>query len=148
MTAPLTTTPLRQRAVHRAFPLLLGLSVLGQAAMAADVFVATDSHHPVQSTAGARVIELDQPARIEADLAAGLPADSAQATAIVQQRLRDGGADLQQRIARAYQDVADAWGLGLVKLPAVVVDRRYVVYGDPDVARAVQRIETYRSAQP
>lgn len=148
MTAPLTTTPLRQPTVHRAFALLLGLSVLGPAAMAADVFVATDSHHPVQPTAGARVIELDQPARIEADLAVGLPADPAQAAAIVQQRLHDGGANLQRRIARAYQDVADAWGLGLVKLPAVVVDRRYVVYGDPDVARAVQRIETYRSAQP
>jgi len=48
----------------------------------------------------------------------------------------------------AYQGVADAWGLGIVKIPAVVVDRRYVVYGEPDVARAVARIDAYRSARP
>ena len=34
------------------------------------------------------------------------------------------------------------------KLPAVVVDRRYVVYGEADVSRAVARIETYRRLQP
>ena len=33
-------------------------------------------------------------------------------------------------------------------LPAVVVDRRYVVYGETDVARAVARIESHRRAQP
>ncbi|MCL6641681.1 MAG: TIGR03757 family integrating conjugative element protein [Candidatus Rokubacteria bacterium] len=52
------------------------------------------------------------------------------------------------RIGSAYQGVADAWGLGLAKVPAVVVDRRYVVYGEPDVARAVARIESHRRAQP
>ncbi|HCG1212261.1 TPA: DUF1525 domain-containing protein, partial [Pseudomonas aeruginosa] len=30
----------------------------------------------------------------------------------------------------------------------VVVDRRYVVYGEPDVSRAVARINAYQSAQP
>ena len=61
---------------------------------------------------------------------------SGRAAALVQQRLRDGGQALQRRIGSAYQGVADAWGLGLAKVPAVVVDRRYVVYGEPDdVAR-------------
>ena len=67
---------------------------------------------------------------------------------LVQQRLRDGSQALQRRIGSAYQGVADAWGLGLAKVPAVVVDRRYVVYGEPDVARAVARIESHRRAQP
>ena len=115
---------------------------------AADVLVVTDSRHPVQALAGVRVIELDQPAHIEAELTAHLPADPAQAEALVRQRLLDGGADLQRRIGQAYQGVADAWGLGIVKIPAVVVDRRYVVYGEPDVARAVARIDAYRSARP
>lgn len=66
----------------------------------------------------------------------------------MQQRLRDGSQALQRRIGSAYQGVADAWGLGLAKVPAVVVDRRYVVYGEPDVARAVARIESHRRAQP
>ena len=66
----------------------------------------------------------------------------------VRERLREGGRDLQRRIGRAYQDVADAWGLGIAKVPAVVVDRRYVVYGEPDVARAMARIEAHRRTQP
>ena len=124
------------------------LFMFSQAAVAADVLVVTDSRHPVQALAGVRVIELDQPAHIEAELTAHLPADPAQAEALVRQRLLDGGADLQRRIGQAYQGVADAWGLGIVKIPAVVVDRRYVVYGEPDVARAVARINAYRSTQP
>ena len=41
-----------------------------------------------------------------------------------------------------------AWSLGIAKIPAVVVDRRYVVYGEANVARALARIEEYRRAQP
>ena len=80
--------------------------------------------------------------------AAHLPADPQQAPAAVRQRLHDGGEALQRRIGHAYQGVADAWGLGIAKIPAVVVDRRYVVYGEPDVSRAVARINAYRSTQP
>jgi len=39
-------------------------------------------------------------------------------------------------------------GWAFAKIPAVVVDRRYVVYGEPDVPRAVARIDAYRSTQP
>lgn len=114
----------------------------------ADVLVVTDSRHPIKTMGGEHVIKLDLPGRIEADMSAGLPADPVQASAIVQQRLREGGQDLQRRIGHAYQDVAEAWGLGIAKVPAVVVDRRYVVYGEPDVARAAARIETYRRTKP
>jgi len=114
----------------------------------ADVLIVTDSHHPIKTMGGERVVELDLPGRIEAELSVGLPADPGQAEAIVQQRLREGDETLQRRIGRAYQDVADAWGLGIARIPAVVVDRRYVVYGEPDVARAVTRIDAYRSIRP
>ena len=123
-------------------------ALLGPIAAAADVLVVTDSRHPVQAPAGVRIIELDQATRIEVELAAHLPADPQQAAALVRQRLQDGGEALQRRIGHAYQGVADAWGLGIAKIPAVVVDRRYVVYGEPDVPRAVARINAYRSAQP
>ena len=123
-------------------------ALLGPIAAAADVLVVTDSRHPVQAPAGVRVIELDQATRIEVELAAHLPADPQQAAALVRQRLHDGGEALQRRIGHAYQGVADAWGLGIAKIPAVVVDRCYVVYGEPDVSRAVARINAYRSTQP
>ena len=149
MMAPHSIVYLRLRAVSTALALWVVVSsVFSTAAAAAEVLVITDSGHPVQVAAGTRVIELDLPARIEAELAAGLPTDPTQAAAIVQQRLREGGQDLQRRLGRAYQDVAQAWGLGITKVPAVVVDRRYVVYGESDVARAAARIETYRRTQP
>ena len=124
------------------------LAVFSPATVAADVVVVTDSHHPVKTMGGERLIELDEAPRLEADLSAQLPADPEQAAAIVKRRINDGGAGLQRRIASAYQGVTDAWSLGITSIPAVVVDQRYVVYGEPDVARAVARIEQHRRNQP
>ncbi|MCH2340613.1 MAG: DUF1525 domain-containing protein [Pseudomonas sp.] len=46
-------------------------------------------------------------------------------------------------LRRAYQDVADAKGLKVQKVPAVIVDRTYVVYGLADVAEATGLIDAY-----
>ena len=124
------------------------LVAFSPATLATDVLVITDSRHPVRTMGGERLIELDEALRIEAELSAALPADPDQATAIARRRLNQGGADLQHRIASAYQGVTDAWSLGITSIPAVVVDRRYVVYGEPDVARAIARIEQHRRTQP
>lgn len=117
-------------------------------ASAADIWVVTDQRASVKVASGVRVIELGAPDRIKAELSTSLPADSERASPLVHERIRAGGADLQRHLAMAYQDVADAWRLGIAKTPAVVVDRRYVIYGEPDVARAIARIEAYRSAHP
>ncbi|WP_379059118.1 TIGR03757 family integrating conjugative element protein [Pectobacterium brasiliense] len=118
-------------------------------AFAADIIIVTDRRHPVQvEHQSVRIIELDAVQRIEAELAANLPREPVLAAILVQQRLKEGGTALQQRINEAYQDVVDAWSLGITTLPAVIVDQRYVVYGEPDVAKAVARINTYRRAQP
>lgn len=116
----------------------------GTTASAAEVWVVTDREHPIHALHGARLIELDAPARVKAELAAQLPSDPAQASLIARQRLQRGGAQLQQRLANAYQGVIDAWSLGIRKVPAIVIDRRYVIYGETDVARAIARIEDYR----
>ena len=125
--------------------LAITLTAVSSSAFAADVLVVTDSRHPVKPMGGERIIELDQPARIEAELSAGLPADPNHAAALANQRLSTGHSDLQRRIVQAYQGMADAWGLGVAKIPAVVVDRRYVVYGEPDVARAITRIHAHQT---
>ena len=125
------------------------VAMISVAASAADVLVVTDQQHPVSARIGLRVIDLDAPGRIvDSALAAGLPTDPMRATAIARQRLQGGGNALQKRLALAYRGVVEAWSLGVTKIPAVVVDRRYVVYGVPDVDRAVELIEQYRSAQP
>lgn len=129
-------------------PLMGGLAVFfGVAAFGQDVQVFTDNDHPVQAHAGIPVLKLDQPARIEAALSTDLPVDPAQAAALVRRRLEGGGATLQHQLGQAYQGVVQAWGLGVAKLPAVVVDGRYVVYGESDVDRALARIAAYREAQ-
>lgn len=116
---------------------------------AADVLVITDRQHPIKARSTIRVIELDAAERlVDSQLEAHLPADPQQAAAIARQRLKNGDAVLQKRLALACQSVVEAWGLGVTKVPAVVVDRRYVVYGEPDVDHAVSLIEQYRSTQP
>lgn len=136
------------RTLGLAVALPASLAVFSPATFAADVVVITDSRHPVKTMGGERLIELDEGPRIEAELSAQLPVDPEQATAIVKRRLNNGGADLQLRIASAYQGITDAWSLGVTSIPAVVVDQRYVVYGEPDVARAVVHIEQHRRSQP
>lgn len=125
------------------------LSLLCAITSASDVLVFTDRQHPVKSRSSVRVIELDAPERLlVSELAAHLPTDPERAAAIARQRLQNGDAALQKRLALAYQSVVEAWSLGIAKIPAVVVDRRYVVYGEPDVDHAVSLIEQYRSTQP
>ncbi|MBY4674354.1 TIGR03757 family integrating conjugative element protein [Burkholderia multivorans] len=136
------------RTLGLAVALPAALAAFSPATFAADVLVITDSHHPVKAMGGERLIELDESVRIEAELSASLPADPDQAALLVRQRLSRSQGDLQRRLGRAYQDVADAWGLGIIQIPAVVVDRRFVVYGEPDVARAVTQVNAYRSARP
>jgi integrating conjugative element protein (TIGR03757 family) len=136
------------RTLGLAVALPASLAVFSPATFAADVVVVTDSRHPVKTMGGERLIELDEAPRIEAELSANLPTNPDQATALVKRRLTQGGTDLQRRIATAYQGATDAWSLGITAVPAVVVDQRYVVYGEPDVARAIARIEQHRRAQP
>lgn len=117
-------------------------------AAAATVWVVTDSMHSVHGIGSARVIELDAPSHMETALSAGLPSDPRRAAALVQQRLHDDNGTQTKQLAAAYQGVVDAWRLGVTTIPAVVVDQRYVVYGDADAAHAVARIQAYREAHP
>ncbi|MGV8399279.1 TIGR03757 family integrating conjugative element protein [Pseudomonas aeruginosa] len=118
-------------------------------ASAADIHVFTDRAHPVSGVPAKTIVtELDAGTRLEDELGAGLPGDASQAAALVQRRLEKGGAQLQRQLAEAYQGVAEAWSLGVAKLPAVVVGHRYVVYGEPDVAAALSSIARYRKERP
>ena len=115
---------------------------------ASEVTVYTVSSIAVNASAGTRIIHLDTAETIETILSTGLSHDPASAVNLARQRLQDGGAKLQRDLADAYDGIAEAWSLGIVTVPAVVVDRRYVVYGEPDVARALTKVEAFRRAQP
>lgn len=110
----------------------------------AETLVVTDSLHPVSNSSGARLIELDKPAHLTDELSANLPADPRRAAAAAKQRLSSQeGRRITAELRQAYQDVADAWGLKVRKIPAVVVDRTYVVYGISDVAMAEAMIREH-----
>jgi integrating conjugative element protein (TIGR03757 family) len=111
----------------------------------AETILITDTHHPIRTTNEIRAITLDLPATLEAELSTNLPADPSKAQAIVQQRLTPA---LSARLTQAHQDVADAWSMGVTRIPAVVVDRKYVIYGETDILRALERIEQHRSLEP
>ena len=110
------------------------------ASVAQEIWAITESGAPLQGT--------HSPTRIEAELAAGLPNDLQQAESILRRRLKAGGPSLQRRLQTAYQGVADAWSLGITTLPAVVVDQRYVVYGEANLDQALARIARYRKEHP
>lgn len=114
----------------------------------AETWIITDHNNPVSNRGRARVIRLDEQQRLEETLTSKLPADLTHAPATIQAYLsRPDGMKLQQQLAIAQQGVADAWSTGVEKIPAVVVDRRYVVYGETDVRKAIEKIKAYRSAE-
>jgi integrating conjugative element protein (TIGR03757 family) len=128
---------------------LVLLSTLTCAHARAETWVVTDSRHHAQYGHGVRVILLDEPDRLQQKLSQGLPADPQQAMAIVRQRLQSAdGQRLQKDLAIAQQGTADAWSLGIAKVPAVVIDRQFVIYGEPNVPLAEQQIARYRGSRP
>lgn len=109
----------------------------------AQTWVITAQAHPIISPGPARIILLDQQQHLESELSRALPTDPHQAAAVIQNRLNTpSGKRSQADLAKAQQDLTDAWSIGITKIPAVVVDRRYVVYGEPDVAKALALINT------
>ncbi|ENJ7666216.1 TPA: TIGR03757 family integrating conjugative element protein [Pseudomonas aeruginosa] len=114
----------------------------------AETWVITDKAHPVTATGSSRVLLLDAQQHLEEQLTDALPKDPQQAQAAFQQLLQSpAGRRLQAELVKAQQDVADAWSLGVEKIPAVVVDRQYVVYGEPDVPRALELIAKARRSR-
>lgn len=114
----------------------------------AETWVITDQAHPVTAPIGVRVILLDELQHLEELLSRSLPADPRQAATAVQRFMATPeGARLQADLAKAQQGAADAWSTGVEKIPAVVVDRKYVVYGEPEVAKAMRLIDRERSMQ-
>ncbi|WP_176464953.1 MULTISPECIES: TIGR03757 family integrating conjugative element protein [Pseudomonas] len=125
--------------------LLLVLLMLPAAALA-EALVYTDKAHPVTAATDARIVLLDRQHHLETDLSRDLPPDPQLAAAIIHARLNSpSGKRLQSDLAKAQQALTDAWSMGIEKIPAVVVDRRYVVYGEPDVAKALDLINRARS---
>jgi len=131
------------------FPALILPFLLATAAAPthATTWVITDSHNPVHGQPD-RLILLDAAEQLEAELSADLPTALQRAAALAQQRLQSGGTSLQKRLADAYQGITDAWSLGIVKIPAIVIDQRHVIYGEHDIEAAQAKVRQFLRGQP
>src|SRR3990167_6573509 len=115
---------------RRRWPLPLAALLFSTLAQG-ETWVVTDQAHPVNAPVGVRVILLDEQQRLEEQLSRSLPSDTRQAAAAAQRFLASPeGKRLRDDLVKAQQGVADAWSIGVEKLPAVVADRRYVGYGE------------------
>lgn len=112
---------------------------------AQDVQIFTDRSHPVSNVAGHQITYLDESRALLASLTARLPKSPQHAPQAFQQLMATPeGQQLNAKLVKAQQGTTRAWELGVSKLPAVVVDQRYVVYGEANVQRALQLIEQAR----
>lgn len=129
----------------RFFYLLPILMALCCTVHAQNLTVVTDRHHPVINLpADTRVIELDAAESLLNQSFADLPSDPAQAQKIARARLQNTEENFQNDLRTALQGIVDAWSLGITKIPAVIVDQRYVIYGQRDVGKALLQIQAYR----
>ena len=118
----------------------------GLGAAAGDVVAFTLSSMPLRASVGATVHVLDARDGYAEAFGADLPDDPERALAEARRRMSSpAGRAALARIAEAAAGNALAARLGIEKLPAVVVDGRYVVYGVRDVARAVERVEAWHA---
>ena len=124
-----------------AFGLSVCLAVPALAGPAIEVFT-TAGGPAVNVPSGVAVIELDAPGRLDAELSQDLPADPDVAAALMRERMSTPDwQETADRYADSYLGLARAWQLGVEKVPAVVIDGRYVIYGQPDVAEALREAE-------
>ena len=120
------------------FPCLASSALAGSTV---EVFT-TAGKPAINVPTGVAVIELDAPGRLDAILSRDLPADPETATSLMHERmLAPEWQETANRYADSYLGLTRAWQLGVEKVPAVVIDGQYVIYGQPDVAEALNEAE-------
>lgn len=124
---------------------VFGLSacLAGSALAEPAIEVFTIAGEPVVNVpSGVAVLELDAPGRLDASLSQDLPADPEVAEGLMRERMANNEwQETADRYADSYLGLARAWQLGVEKVPAVVIDGRYVIYGQPNVADALNEAE-------
>jgi len=140
-----TFQSIKARQKNLCFIALLVVTLVSSRDGLAETVLITITEHSIPATKNIRTITLDLPEILEDEISANLPANSAEAQGIITERLTP---DLKAQLTQAHQNVTDAWSMGVTKAPAVVVDRKYVVYGEAYVQRALDRIDEYRRKGP
>jgi integrating conjugative element protein (TIGR03757 family) len=115
----------------------------------------TDSTHAfvgiqsIPSNVTVTVFDLDQPARLEAELSEGLPNDIDAAAQIARQRLQTiDRQPLRARFTEAFAGFLISLQYGIDRYPAIVFDGgESVVYGITDIKQALKHYQRWRDQQ-
>ncbi|HAT6801802.1 TPA: TIGR03757 family integrating conjugative element protein [Citrobacter freundii] len=133
-------------------PLLLFtlLSALTAQSAAAQAIIYTTSHYSVTEPQPGIVMQiLEDVQQLEQSLFPVLSENPTIAEQLAKKRMQQPDWQEQEaRLIRAYQALTDAYTLGIEKIPAVVLDNQYVVYGTTDVRIAQQKLDAWREQQP
>lgn len=135
---------------HSLFSLsLLALCLASPFVGAQTVVYTTAAHLVATPEPGVLVYQLDDVDKLEATLFPRLsdnPGEAEQQARRIMQQ--PDWKTREAELTSAYQALTDAWSLGLTKVPAVVFDNRYVVYGTTDITQAAALLDKWRETQP
>jgi integrating conjugative element protein (TIGR03757 family) len=130
-----------QRAFAASIALAAASALGGTAAQAAGARVEAFSVGalPMVNARDASVHHVDALLRLEQQLSANLPSDPSRAHAVVAQRIAMLGPRLEHAVREGSAGLARCAQLGIQRVPAIVFDGRWVVYGvtDVDAARRI-----------
>lgn len=115
--------------------------------VSAGVVLYTTSDHPPENAGGeVEIVYLDASDTLTDAWFAGQGIElSAQNAPRIAQALQSPQWQAQEaQLQQTYQGIIRAWQLGVERLPAVVVDDKWVVYGLTDIDRARSEVELYR----
>ncbi|ECU9386564.1 TIGR03757 family integrating conjugative element protein [Salmonella enterica subsp. enterica serovar Newport] len=131
---------------HYFFVFLLGLY---SPFSPAQTVIYTTAHYPVKDLPPGVVVQtLEEVSELEQAAFPALSPDPKQAERQARLRMQQPDWKTQEaHLTRAYQALLDAYTLGLEKVPAVVFDDRYVVYGTTELALAQQKLDAWRESQ-
>lgn len=128
------------------FPFLFLTSV----SIPAQTVIYTTARYPVENPEPGVVIQvLEDIHSLEQSLFPALSQHPEQAEQRARERMKQPDwREQEARLTRAYQSLLDAYALGIEKVPAVVLDERYVVYGTTDIRVAEKKRDTWLEMQP
>ena len=93
------------------------------------------------------ILNLDAVSQVERQLSYNLPADEAQARAIINDRIaRIGQMQLEEDIRAAYLPLASMMTHGFDRYPVILFDQQAVVYGVTDIPHAYEHYMDWLSA--
>lgn len=136
--------------MKRYFFVLFPFLFLPSALVSAQTVIYTTARYPVENPEPGVVIQiLEDIHSLEQSLFPTLSQHPEQAELQARERMQQTDwREQETRLTRAYQSLLDAYTLGVEKVPAVVLDEKYVVYGTTNIRVAEEKRDTWLEMQP